>query len=72
VTIGHDPIITWDAPDLGLTMQFKNHIEKSRIDVQCTLNRYNADDFPYVYMRAFDVCRASVNLVAFSQGWGQS
>jgi hypothetical protein len=54
----------------GLTMEFKTRIEKSQIDVQCTVNRYVPSDFVHIYMRALDLCQASVNLVAFSQGWG--
>jgi hypothetical protein len=70
VSVDRDPTIKWEAPDLGLVMEFKTHVEKSCIDVECTLNRYDASDFVHLYMRAFDVARASVNLVAFSQGWG--
>jgi hypothetical protein len=70
VSVDHDPTVKWESPDIGLTMEFKNHIVKSQIDVHCTLNRYLPSDFVHVYMRALDLCQASVDLVAFSQGCG--
>jgi hypothetical protein len=70
ISIGHKPIVKWESPDIGLTMEFTNHIEKSQIDVECKLNRYTPNDFLPVYMRAMDLCRASVDLVAFTKGYG--
>jgi hypothetical protein len=37
ISIGHKPVIKWEAPDMGLSMEFTNHIEQSRIDVECKL-----------------------------------
>lgn len=69
VSIG-DKSVKWEAPELGLTMEFTNHIENSRIDVECKVNRYTPEDLVPVYMRALDLCRASVDLVAFTMGCG--
>jgi hypothetical protein len=70
VSVGHNPVIKWESPDLGLIMEFTNTIEKSRIDVECKLNRYAPSDFITIYMRALDLSRASVDVVAFAMGWG--
>jgi hypothetical protein len=70
VSVGHKPVVKWEAPEIGLTMEFTNHIEKSQVDVECKLNRYRPDDLVHVYMRALDLARASVNVVAFALGWG--
>jgi hypothetical protein len=70
VSLGHKPKLKWESPDIGLTMEFTNHITDSNIDVECTLNRWTPDDFVAVYMRALDLCRASVNVVAFAMGCG--
>ncbi len=70
VSLGHKPMLKWESPDIGLIMEFTNHITDSRIDVECRLNRWAPDDFVHVYMRAVDLCRASVNVVAFAMGCG--
>jgi len=69
VSIGHKPIIKWESPDIDLTMEFTNHIDKSQIDVECKLNRYDPNDFTHLYIRALDLTRASVDLIAFATGW---
>jgi hypothetical protein len=70
VSLGHKPIVKWEAPDVGLSMEFTNHITNSQVDVECKLNRYSSEDFMPVYMRAFDICRASVGLASFAMGYG--
>jgi hypothetical protein len=72
VSLGHKPTVKWESPDIGLTMEFTNHITDSRIDVECKLNRWTSDTFVPVYMRALDLCRASVDVVAFAMGCGLS
>jgi hypothetical protein len=70
ISVGHKPQLKWEAHDTGLTMEFTNHITDSKIDVECRLNRWTADDFVPAYMRALDLCRASLNVVSFATGWG--
>lgn len=72
ISVGHGPTIKWESPDIALVMEFKNHIKDSKIDVECTLNRWGHDTLVPVYMRALDLCRASVDVVAFSIGYGLS
>jgi hypothetical protein len=69
VSIGHDPTVNWATED-GMVYQIKNHIKDSVVDVEVNVNRYAPDDFVHIYKRAFDVARASVNLVAFIRGYG--
>jgi hypothetical protein len=70
VSLGHKPIVKWEAPDVGLSMEFTNHIINSEVDVECALNRYTSEDFELAYVRAFDICRASVGLASFAMGYG--
>ena len=62
----------WEDPELRLTMEFITHIANSKIDVECKLNTYNSEHFVNIYMRALDLCRVPVDLVAFKLGWGLS
>lgn len=70
VTIDHKPTIKWEAPEEGLTMEFTNHIVNSEVDVECKLNRYASENLVAIYMRALDICRASVHLASFKMGYG--
>lgn len=70
VSIDHKPTIKWEAPEVGLTMEFTNHIVDSQVDVECKLNRYTSGDLVPIYMRALDICRASVDLASFAMGYG--
>lgn len=70
ISVDHTPIVKWESPDISLTMEFTNHITDSRIDVECKLNRWDPDTFVPVYMRALDLGRASVDVIAFTMGYG--
>jgi len=62
----------WNDPDSKLEMSFVLKIHNSLIEIECDVNRFGADDLVPVYMRAFDLARASVNLVAFALGSGMA
>jgi hypothetical protein len=51
-------------------MEFTNHVVNSKIDIECRLNRFAPGDLVHVWMRAFDLARASIDLVAFATGCG--
>lgn len=70
ISVGSNPTVKWEEAELGLTIEFTNHILNSKIDVECKLNRWGPKDFVPVYMRALDLCRASVDTVAFAMGYG--
>jgi hypothetical protein len=60
----------WQASEINLTMEFTISIVNSRLDIECKLNRYEKAEFVHVYMRALDLSRSTVNLVAFAKGYG--
>src|SRR5258708_34540451 len=70
VTINHSSQIQWDYPELGLEMSFKLHIRNSAVEVECETNRFQHDEVVHYWMRALDLARASVDLVAFAEGYG--
>jgi hypothetical protein len=72
ISIDHDPIIKWESPDIDLNMEFICHVRDSSINVECRLSRWEADLFSEVYKRAFDLSRASIDLVGFAMGYGLS
>ncbi|MBA8735482.1 hypothetical protein [Chromobacterium violaceum] len=72
ISVGHDPVVNWDSPDIDLTMAFKIKVLNSQIDITCELNRWSEDLLPHIYMRAFDLSRASVDVVAFAMESGLS
>lgn len=63
----------WEIPEIGLHITLKPSVNNSAVRVQCDLSRdYRKDDLPHIFMRAFDVARAAVDLVAFATGNGFS
>jgi hypothetical protein len=47
---------------------FMVHITHSQIDIECELERYDNSYFIFLYLRAFDLACATVNLAAFATG----
>jgi hypothetical protein len=70
VTVSFQPTVKWEAEDIGMTFEFVCHIKNSTIDVECRLPKYRDEYFPMIYMRALDLCRAQVDLIAFKNGIG--
>lgn len=70
VTFTSGRAIKWESPDIDLALEIAVKIEDSAIQIDCETNRWEADLLLPVFMRALDICRTSVNLVAFSKGYG--
>lgn len=70
VSVSDLDLVTWEAPELNLSMKFQQRIVHSAIHVACDLNRWGDEVLPTVFKHALDLCRASVDLVGFSMGWG--
>jgi hypothetical protein len=64
---------TWNDATTGITIKFKVMVQNSILDVEFDTNRFeqkDADDCTYFYMRALDLARAAVDVVAFAMGFG--
>src|SRR5579862_6886029 len=60
----------WQEENLELTFRVK--IGNGFINVECDLARYRPEYIAELYRRAFDLTRASVNLVGFARGFGMT
>jgi hypothetical protein len=73
ITVNNPPRIEWKAPESNLSMVFSYSINDGIIRVDCEADR---DDAPHqtsqMHMRALDIARTTVNLVAFTSGHGIS
>ncbi len=58
----------WEETELELTIRVK--IGNSFVNIECELEEYRPEYVTELYRRAFDLARASVNLVAFANGIG--
>jgi hypothetical protein len=64
--------VLWQEADTQAETTMHLRIFQSIINIECESNIYSKDNLAPLYMRAFDLARASVNLVAFASGEGLS
>jgi hypothetical protein len=71
ITIDNYPSLTFPATKDNLELTFNVEIRDGIITVDCTTNKWSkAEHLMPIYMRATDIVRAAVDLVAFSTGNG--
>src|SRR5262249_16420099 len=70
VSISGVPEVRWKAEELDLEMVFRIQIENSDVRVECEVNHCETPDVVAIWMRAFDLARAAVDLVCFATGIG--
>jgi hypothetical protein len=70
VSVHHSPLLKWEAPEHGISMEYMINITDSKIDVECKVSEYRQSLLAELRMRALDLCSASINLVAFQRGFG--
>jgi len=69
-SIPNQPTFRWKADELGLDMTFRVHIQDSAIRIDCDLNKFEDTYLVPLFMRAYDIARACVDLAAFATGNG--
>jgi hypothetical protein len=70
ISIGYVPVIYWNEPALlDFVPAFVVHIKNSNVDVECRLDTFRVERYISLHIRAFDLVRAAVDLVAFSTGY---
>ena len=72
ISLSNLPEINWEVPERALSLRFLLEIKHSQVHITVHTNQYSDDDMVSLYMRAWDLARASVELVAFRLGWGVS
>lgn len=70
ISVPNLPSMNWVATDLGFSFGFVVTIQDSNIDVECSLPEYKSEYLAEIHRRAYDICRAAINLAAFSTGYG--
>jgi hypothetical protein len=70
LTVADHPQINWHDAENNLDLIFTIIIQEGRITVECETNRFEARLITPIFMRAFDLARATVDLTAFSTGYG--
>jgi hypothetical protein len=66
----HAPEVKWVWEEKGIELTFRVRVGNSFINTECELAEYKPEFITELYRRAFDLTRASVNLVAFAHGFG--
>lgn len=73
ISIEKHPFISWDAPESGVSFVFSLRIVNNAVTVECWANKDGApQQLSQMRMRALDIARTAVNLVAFTTGEGLS
>lgn len=70
LTVADHPQITWHDDQNNIDTIFTITIQNNTITVDCETNRFDPSLVTFLYMRAFDLARATVDLAAFSSGYG--
>jgi len=70
ISINSAPTVHWKVDEWQFAIETVCRIEKSKIDVTCHLPNWRSEYFDEVYRRAFDLCRAMVDVVGFKMTWG--
>jgi hypothetical protein len=71
LSIKDHPQINWKDDENDLDINFAISIQKGAVTVDCDVNKFDpALHLTSLYMRAFDLARATVDLTAFCTGYG--
>src|SRR5271163_229164 len=70
ISVANLPSLNWIAQEFGFSLDFTITIKDSSIDVECKLPEYKPEYLAEIHRRSYDLCRAAVNLAAFSTGCG--
>jgi hypothetical protein len=62
--------VTWQEPEFGIDVVFKIRINQAFINIECDVENQSPDNVGLLYIRALDLARASVNMIAFAIGAG--
>ena len=70
LSVTDHPQISWHDDEHGLDITFTISIQNNRVVVDCDVDKFDPADVTALYMRAFDLARATADLAAFSSGYG--
>jgi hypothetical protein len=70
VSLSNIPDVNWADSELGQSLAFKIGVQSNLVDVQCTLEEYDPSLLDRIYLRAFDLVSAPIDLLSFAKGYG--
>jgi len=70
LSVADHPQINWHDDENNLDITFTTTIQNNAVTVDCDVGRFDATLITALYMRAFDLARATVDLAAFNSGFG--
>jgi hypothetical protein len=70
VSIDYTPTVSWKADELQYDIEIVCRIEKSVVDIECVVSDWRPEYYPDIYRRAFDICQAKVDVIAFQRACG--
>ncbi len=71
VSVQDHPSINWKDAEEDLDIKFTISIRNGIVSVECEVEKFDQDvHMVRIFMRAFDLARATVDLVAFNSGYG--
>jgi hypothetical protein len=69
LSVADHPQVNWHDEENNLDIRFTTTIQNNVVTVDCDVSRFDQTLITAIYMRAFDLARATVDLAAFSSGW---
>ena len=70
LSVADHPQINWHDDENQLDITFTITIQNNAVKVDCDVSRFDPTLITALYMRAFDLARATVDLAAFNSGYG--
>ena len=70
LSVADHPQLNWHDDENKLDITFAISIQNSVVKVDCDVSRFDSTLITAIYMRAFDLARATVDLAAFNSGYG--
>jgi hypothetical protein len=70
LSVADHPQINWHDDENDFDITFTTTIQNNVVTVDCDVSRYDPTLITALYMRAFDLARATVDLAAFNSGYG--
>ena len=71
ISLSDHPIAHWNDPSIDLNITFRTTIENGVVTIECDMNKFNIEEHKiFVTKLAYDLGRATVDLMAFKNGAG--
>lgn len=70
-SVSNQPTINWTSVDLGLSLNCQVEIHDNEVTIDCEVDNFKQDvHLTPIVMRAYDIARATIDLISFASGTG--